>query len=123
MDARKKWREEKKEELLRQLAALEIEELREQGVFDGTPHYSALEGPAHELGKRLSRCTQERAAEEVGERCPPRISCPGCGEMCVVQRHEREVRSLDGPVRVVEAAAYCGKCRRSFFPSASSAGV
>ena len=123
MDARKKWREQKRKELLRQLAELEIEELREEGVFDGTPHYSTLERAAHELGRRLSRCTQERAAEEVSERCPVRISCPGCGEICVVERQEREVRSLDGVVRVVEAVAYCGKCRRCFFPSASSVGV
>lgn len=46
MDAAQQARAKKKEELLRQLAELSIEEQVEQGVFLGTPHYSVIERAA-----------------------------------------------------------------------------
>lgn len=118
MDADRRIREERKRELLRELAELELEELREQGVFMGTPHYGILERAASALGRELSRTAQQRAAREVRAECPDEAVCPTCGATCRVETKTRDVASIDGPVSLDEAAAHCITCRRSFFPSA-----
>lgn len=118
MDANRQAREERKQELLRQLAELEIEELREQGVFVGTPHYGVLERAASALGRELSREAQQRAVREVRSECADEGVCPTCGATCRVTTKTRDVTSIDGPVQLDEATAHCETCRRSFFPSA-----
>lgn len=122
MDAAQQARARKKEELLRQLAELSIEEQVEQGVFLGTPHYSVIERAAVTLGRELSRQAQERAAREVAANYPPEVACPTCRSPCEIQTEKRQVTSIDGPVELTETVAYCHKCRRSFFPSAGRHG-
>ena len=117
MDAKQAAREARKKELLQELA-IKIEELREQGVFSGVPHYSVLEQAASALGKELSCLTQERAAGEVRAESAAEAVCPTCGAKCKVETKRREVASIDGRVTLDEASAYCQRCRRSFFPSA-----
>ena len=123
MDADRVTREEKKKDLLRQLAELTVEEQVEAGLFLGTPHYSLIERVAVNLGRDVSRQTQERAAREVLANCDPQAPCPTCGAACSVQSRARDVISIDGSVELSEATAHCEKCRRSFFPSASGAGI
>ena len=118
MDAKQAAREARKKELLQELAEIKIEELREQGVFSGVPHYSVLEQAASALGKELSCLTQERAAGEVRAESAAEAACPTCGTKCKVETKRREVASIDGRVTLEEATAYCPRCRRSFFPSA-----
>lgn len=118
MDAKQAAREARKQELLRELAEIKIEELREQGVFSAVPHYSVLEQAASALGKELSCLTQQRAAAEVRAESAAEAACPSCGAKCSVETKRREVASLDGQVTLDEASAYCRNCRRSFFPSA-----
>lgn len=65
MDAKQQAREARKAQLLQELAEIEIEEQREAGVYDRTPHFSVIERSAHELGRRVSRTLQERASREV----------------------------------------------------------
>ena len=76
MDAKQAAREARKKELLQELAEIKIEELREQGVFSGVPHYSVLEQAASALGKELSCLTQERAAGEVRAESAAEAVCP-----------------------------------------------
>lgn len=123
MDAKRQARAERKKELLRELAELEIEELRAEGVFLGTPHYGVLERAASALGRELSCQAQQRAVREVRAECAEQADCPTCGTRCRVGTKTRDVTSIDGPVRLDEATAYCEKCRRSFFPSAGGAGA
>lgn len=118
MDANRRKREEKKKDLLRQLAELNCEELTEQGVFLRTPHYSVIERMAVNLGRDLSREAQQRAAREVLAKFESETACPTCGAVCRVETRTRDVTSIDGPVTLDEATAHCETCRRSFFPSA-----
>ena len=123
MNADRATREEKKKDLLRQLSELTVEEQVEAGLFLGTPHYSIIERVAVNLGRDLSRQTQERAAREVLSHCEPQAACPTCGTPCSVESQTRDVISIDGSVELSEAVARCEKCRRSFSPSASRSGV
>ncbi len=118
MDAHGNNRAERKKQLLRELAQIQVEELRDEGVFRKTPHYSTLESAASELGKLLSREAQLQAGREVRAECCDEAVCPTCKARCQVETKSREVVSIDGPVTIDEAVAECSECRRSFFPSA-----
>jgi hypothetical protein len=122
MDATEQARREKKKRLLSELAELMIEEQVEEGVFLGTPHFSVIEAAAVNLGNQLSRKAQERAAGEIAASCGSTAPCPTCDEQCEVTFEKREVTSISGVLEMLEAIAYCRKCRRSFFPSAGSDG-
>ncbi len=122
MDAAQQARKEEKRKLLNRLAELMIEEQVEEGVFLGTPHFSVIEAAAVNLGHQLSRKAQERAAGEIAASCGCTTSCPTCDSECEVTSQKRDVTSTSGVLEMIEAIAYCHKCRRSFFPSASSDG-
>lgn len=123
MDAARQSREEKKKELLKQLAELMIEEQVAQGLFLETPHFSIIERQAMTLGRELSRQAQERGAREVAANCESTAACPTCQTPCQVDTRTRSVTSVDGPVELTESVANCHKCRRSFFPSAGRDGI
>jgi hypothetical protein len=122
MDAVQEAHQQEMKQLLSRLAELMIEEQVEQGVFLETPHYSVIERAAITLGRRLSREAQARALREVAARCAAEVACPTCQSQCCVTTVVRTVRSLDGPVEILETVAECAECRRSFFPSARGAG-
>ena len=122
MDAAQDARMERKRELLRELAEINIEEQVEAGVFLETPHYSIIERAAVTLGRELSREAQERGAREVAAQCVAQAACPTCGALCDVRTKTRLITSIDGPVEVTETIADCRPCRRSFFPSANGDG-
>jgi len=123
MDADRGVREARKKELLQELAELAVQDQVEEGLFLETPHYSIIERVAMNLGRDLSRQTQERAAREVAANSAAEETCPCCHWVCAVTTKSREVISLDGAVDLTEGTAYCKKCRRSFFPSARRVGV
>lgn len=116
-------RQQKKQQLLLELAELMIEEQVEQGVFLGTPHYSVIEGAAMNLGQELSREAQQRGAREIAAAFESQAACPTCQTACDVRLEKREVTSLSGPVELAETIADCPKCRRSFFPSTRPDGT
>lgn len=118
MDAVVEKRQEEKQQLLRRLTELMVEEQREQGVYQKVPRYSELERAARALAEELARQAQERSAREVAAGCGSKAACPTCGEEHPVRLEKRTLTSLDGPVELVEAVADCRPCRRSFFPSA-----
>lgn len=122
MDAPHQARAQRRKELLNELAKLMIEEQVEEGVFLETPHFSIIEAAAVNLGNQLSRKAQERAAGEIAANCTSAVPCPTCESECRVTSRKREVASTSGVLDMIESMAYCHKCRRAFFPSASSDG-
>jgi hypothetical protein len=118
MDAVQWEREEEIDGLLRRLSELLIEEQREQGVYQQTPHLCDLECASLALGRRLSRVSLARAVREVAAESDTHAACPTCGAGCLLTTSSRTVRSVSGSVDVIEPMGYCPACRRSFFPSA-----
>ena len=118
MDAKSQARQQRKRQLLQELAELHVEEMVEAGNFDQTPHLSTIERATVELGKELSRETLARASREAVASGQTQVPCPVCGTLCEVTTKCRTVKSIGGPVALTEAVADCRRCRRSFFPSA-----
>jgi len=118
MDAAQEARNEEKTRLLNRLSEIMVEEQRQQGTFNGVPHFSTLEQAARGLGQELSRSSQRRAIAEVAATSSLRAACPTCHQSCLVAIVQRTVASLDGPVELTEPKAHCPSCRRDFFPAA-----
>ncbi len=122
MDAKQKELEDKLAGILSQAAgvASQLQALK-QGAE--TPHYDQIEMPAHELGQRLSRMVQLERVGEISAAHATQTQCPECRNKCPVESNSRQVTSVDGPVELLEAVAFCRHCRRSFFPSEGSTGA
>lgn len=108
---------ERLERLLREAAEVEVELSRADGTIKGIPHYSRIEGRAHELGKRLSRQVQQRQMGELAASQAATAKCPGCGTVVRLQPRQRDVKSVDGDTTLQEMAGDCPRCRKSFFPA------
>ena len=113
---------ERLDRLLREAAQVAVELSRADGTIKGVPHYSLIEGQAHELGKQLSREVQQRQMNEVVASQALTAKCPACGTRCELEPRKREVTSVDGEAGLQELAGYCPCCRRDFFPSPRSLG-
>ncbi|WP_425617686.1 hypothetical protein NA78x_001369 [Anatilimnocola sp. NA78] len=112
---------EKLDRQLRELAETAAALARVQRAAAGepqVPHFSRIEMAAHEVGRALSREIQTREARELVAESPQQAMCPGCGRHGSVEGATRTVGSVDGPLDLFEARAYCARCRRAFFPSA-----
>jgi uncharacterized protein with PIN domain len=109
---------ERLEQSLREAAEIEVELSRADGSIRGVPHYSVIEGRAHELGKQLSRAVQQRQMSELAASQATTAKCPTCGRRCDVQPQKRPLQSVDGSAEVADSQGYCTGCRRSFFPVA-----
>lgn len=118
MEANQAARERERRKLLNRLAELQLEEFRETGTFDSTPHFSTIEEAAHQLGQALSREVQEQTAREVASTASDEASCPTCGRRCRLKTGRRTMKGIDGPLELDEVFGECRHCRRSFFPSA-----
>jgi DNA repair exonuclease SbcCD ATPase subunit len=105
------------ERLLQEAAAVEVELSRADGTIKGVPHYSVIEGRAHELGKELSRQVQQRQMNELAACQAPMAKCPACGTLCPLEPKWRRVSSVDGKTDLQELVGRCPCCRRDFFPS------
>jgi len=109
---------ERLERSLREAAEIEVELSRADGSIRGVPHYSVIEGRAHELGKQLSRAVQQRQMSELVASQSTTAKCPTCGTRCDVRPQKRPLQSVDGAAEVADSQADCPVCRRSFFPAA-----
>lgn len=109
---------ERLERSLREAAEIEVELSRADGSIRGVPHYSVIEGRAHELGKRLSCEVQQRQTNELVACQASTAKCPTCGVRCELQPQKRPLQSVDGKAEVTDSQGYCIGCRRSFFPAA-----
>jgi hypothetical protein len=82
MDADYDALEQKKIELLTQLADLEVQQQqqrrRRKGMPKKVPHFSEIEDAGHKLGTLLSRVTQTRFAKEVVSGDELNRDCPDC---------------------------------------------
>jgi hypothetical protein len=108
----------KLENLLKQAAEVSAALDRASGTISGVPHYSVIEGRAHDLGRQLSREIQGRQLAEIVAQAAPTAKCPECGTRCELGVDKRLLTSIDGPVGALEQEGYCPCCRRAFFPSA-----
>ena len=118
MDDRQAVLAEKLENLLKEAAQVSVALDRADGTISGVPHYSVIEGRAHDLGRQLSRKIQERQLGEVAAEADATAKCPECGTRCELTVGKRPLTSIDGPLGALEQEGYCPCCRRSFFPSA-----
>ena len=73
---------EKLEQLLRQAAEVSVALDRVEGTIVGVPHYSVIEGRAHELGQQLSRRIQAQQMGELAAHAASSAKCPECGTRC-----------------------------------------
>jgi hypothetical protein len=96
---------------LRDAAEIEVELSRADGTIRGVPHYSVIEGRAHELGK-------QRQMSELAAAQATTAKCPTCGTRCDMRPIKRPVQSVDGSIELTESQGFCTGCRRSFFPAA-----
>ena len=108
---------ERLERLLHEAAEVEVELSRADGTIKGMPHYSLIEGRAHELGKQLSREVQQRQMSELAALQAMTAKCPTCGTRCELRLQKRDVKSVDGSAALPELVGDCPCCRRSFFPA------
>lgn len=114
---------ERLERLLREAAQVEVELSRADGSIRGVPHYSVIEGRAHELGKQLSREVQRQQMNEVTALHAATAKCPACGARCELRPHKRDVKTVDGETDLQELRGHCPSCRRDFFPPARDLGL
>ncbi len=114
---------ERLDRVLREAAEVEVELSRADGTIRGVPHYSLIEGRAHELGRRLSRRVQEQQMRELNASHAPTAKCPGCGTRCVLRLRVRKTKSVDGETELQELVGDCSRCRRAFFPDARDVGL
>jgi DNA-directed RNA polymerase subunit RPC12/RpoP len=114
---------ERLDRLLREAADVEVELSRADGTIKGVPHYSLIEGRAHELGKQLSREVQQRQMNELAASHATMAKCPQCGTRCALRPQNRTVKSVDGDTTLQELVGDCPRCRRSFFPDTRAAGL
>jgi hypothetical protein len=114
---------EKLDRLLLEAAEVSVALGRVEGTIVGVPHYSAIEGRAHELGQQLSRRIQAQHLSDLAAHAPASAKCPECGTRCDTSRKGRRVRSIDGTLAVDEPVAHCPGCRRGFFPPPGGAGL
>ena len=113
----------KLDQLLLEAAKVSVALDRADGTIEGVPHYSVIEGRAHELGKRLSREIQARQMAEITARADAAARCPGCGSRYETVRKKRRVKAVDGFLKVEEPVSHCPKCRRDFFPPPGKVGL
>jgi len=118
MDAAKDLREEERVRLLNRLAEIMVEEQRELGTFQRTPHLCELESVSYSLARQLGCVSLSRAVREVAAGCDTVAACPNCGGQCAVETTERAVKGISGSMSLTETVAHCPACRRDFFPSA-----
>ncbi len=114
---------ERLDRLLREAAEVEVELSRTDGTIKGVPHYSLIEGRAHELGKQFSREVQQRQMSELAASQAETAKCPECGTLVQLHPRQRDVKSVDGDTTLQELVGDCPRCRRSFFPAARDLGA
>jgi hypothetical protein len=107
----------KLERLLREAAQVEVELSQADGSISGIPHYSVIEGRAHQLGQQLSRKVQQQQMNELTASHPLTAPCPDCNARCELELHKRDMKSVDGDTQLQELVGHCPCCRRDFFPA------
>jgi hypothetical protein len=82
---------------------------------------------AFEVAQSLSAGTCEELTRRQAQQMPEAQPCPVCGEECLAEPqddsggHTRPVVARSGTFELAEPCYFCGRCQRSFFPSAERA--
>ena len=108
-------------EKMKELAELiAVEQFGPQGIPKEIT-FSEIEEIGHQAGRMLaSKVDHELVADHQGHFADAQ-PCPQCGDGCASRPQGRELVTRDGRVALSEAACYCYRCRRPFFPSTRSA--
>jgi len=117
MDAQRRKLEENRKRLLKELADVNTQLERLDGLFESVPHYQEIEETAHRAAVELSQLIQQQASREVAAEQASTCGCPWCEREVEIEFVKRFVQSADGPVEITEPRGECTACRRSFFPS------
>lgn len=97
--------------------------LKEYGS-DGPPKdltWRQIETLGHSTGQTMAQLISAAIQQEHQQHFEEAQACPQCGqECCQSDTVERDLKTVDGNVRLNEPRFHCNACRRSFFPSADS---
>jgi hypothetical protein len=90
---------------------------------EGAALFTVIENLALAAGDAVSREVFEQQLSELAATERPADGCPQCGRVGrQVKKRSREITTRRGlAVPLAERECYCTGCRRSFFPSESSA--
>lgn len=94
-----------------------------RGLLKKDVRFTEMESAGHQLGQAVAQMATERLAISRAERLEGPQACPRCGCSCPLSHRDRKLTTVDGPIDLHEAVCHCPKCRRDFFPSASSVGA
>jgi hypothetical protein len=94
--------------------------IRVRDLLGEDVRFSDLEAAAHQFGRAVAQETTERLAGARAQRAAAAYNCPTCGRRCPVTHKDRDLETVDGPIRLDEPCCHCPACDRDFFPSASS---
>ena len=86
---------------------------------------AGIEEIAWAVAQGITQGTCEELTRRQARELPMAQPCPACGQECVVEYDEssrddtRPMRVRSGSFQLKEPRAWCDRCERSFFPSAS----
>jgi hypothetical protein len=107
-------------EKIEELAALVA---RERFGPEGVPKditFSEIEEIGHQVGQMVAAQVDQELVGDHQQHFADKQPCPQCGQLCTNKPCERELGTRDGTMVLPESVCHCPRCRRSFFPSASS---
>jgi DNA repair exonuclease SbcCD ATPase subunit len=84
--------------------------------------FAQIEKFGHQAGQMVARAIDARLAEQHASHFADEEPCPACGEKHPPResRHDLELQTEDGEVRLREPAFRCLPCERDFFPATHS---
>ena len=109
------------ERRIRELAEELSREFGQVEERDGECLMTDVEDFAAEIGDALAARLMER--ELVTRETENDLNCPCCQKPGHLKRHrKRSVLTKRGAIEISEPEFYCGRCRKSFFPSVEETG-
>lgn len=86
-----------------------------------TASFRVIEQLSHDIGKRVAQQLGGQVTEQqCGALYSDDYNCPTCGLDCEAIEKPRTVKTIDGPVEIIELRSFCPQCRRNFFPCAGT---
>ncbi|MCL6508424.1 MAG: hypothetical protein K6T59_15530 [Bryobacteraceae bacterium] len=105
-----------------------VGQLRQKVYPEGHPEWGTLFSDIEELGVQIGDAvarefTEQSVAGQAEAAAEREHRCPSCGGP--VEARDPEPRPLltrRGEIAWLEPQAYCGRCRKAFFPSVAESG-
>lgn len=108
---------------IRELAELMARERCAGGGLPPDVTFSQIEEWGHQAGQLVAAAVDQQLVDQHRDQLAAEQPCPQCGQLCSCSARSRKLVTRDGPVEFTEAACYCRRCRRSFFPSANVVAI